>query len=174
MTIIDKLRRRPSRQDLLDKIEILKIRVDDTANALAAANIDRERLTRDAAVMADDPTGKSVLARVLRAADPQRDLCMLGPNGCESHFGERDCSVAWARSYLAGHMQSSPGAASLQLMLASVGDSLPTLIAALTEYADNHEPEGAGEGDEAVEARRTVRRARELIHAANGGPTPTT
>lgn len=162
MTIIDKLLKRQSRVELTERVEV----AERAAQLIA---LDLEEARRQRKVVGEDPTGRAVVARMLDHS-PLDELCRLGPNGCEAHFGERDCSVAWAKSYAGGFITSSPGAASLQLMLASVGDSFATLIKALEEYADRHEPDGAQPGAAGEQNRRRARRARELAHAARGGP----
>lgn len=165
MTIIDRLLKRPTRAELIERAETAERVAGATAQELVA-----ER--RNVETVSKDPTGRGVIARLLKNIDPYDDICRMGPNGCEAHFNERDCSVAWAKSYRGGFITSSPGAASLQLMLATVSDSFPVLIEALEEYADRHEPDGAQDGDTGVVGRRHARRARELAHAARGGPKP--
>lgn len=162
MTIIDKLLKRPSRAELNTAVKV-------SAQCITSLELQLDQARREAKTVGKDPTGRAVVARMLDHP-PLDELCRLGPNGCEAHFGERDCSVAWAKSYAGGFITSSPGAASLQLMLATVGDSFATLIKALEEYADRHEPDGAQPGAAGEQNRRRARRARELAHAARGGP----
>lgn len=199
MTLYDRLRKRPTRGQLLDEVKRLAARrdtMDDLASrnadlgraiedlrhenaGIKNENVDLRRRNRDLTQYEGsrqidpergDPAARRLVSMLLEQDrlpnGPFTDLCSIGPNGCDSHYNERgDCTVAWLKSWVAGHI-ATPGIAALALVMTGVPDATDILCAALDEYQVAHEAAGAAEGRDGTVWRHRTRHAATMAAAA--------
>lgn len=125
-----------------------------------------DRFTRKDDPDRGDPVARALVERLLKNFD---DVCFIGPDGCESHFRERNCSVAWLRSWVEGHL-ATPGLAGLAITMTGQRDSTAILIEALDEWADRREADGAREGLSGQTWRHKVRLGRAMATSIAESP----
>lgn len=131
---------------------------------LIARNVRLETDNRLLLAQGADPVIRQLLDRLFEA-EPFSDLCMIGPNGCQTHPGVgEDCPVAWIKSWL--YTKPIPShAAGIGLMVADSPDAAALMADALDYWREGHEPAAAGA--EGIMLHR-VRLARELAHSLRG------
>lgn len=151
-----------------------QVRAEARAKADENVNLRRELIdaqrtaastTRKADPDRGDPVARALVARLLNNFE---DLCMIGPDGCQTHFHEKNCSVAWLRSWVEGHL-ASPGMAGLAITMTGQRDATTILGEALTTWADTHEAAGAHPGPEGQVWRHKTRLARNMAASLTEG-----
>lgn len=107
-------------------------------------------------------------------ANPNGDLCFIGPNGCQTHPGfaigrDKECGIAWLRGWImdGGSQENTPGLLAIGQMLAEHDDAAGVIADALAAAYPDFELAAmvAKEGDPGWGDRHLARLVRDLIHA---------
>lgn len=146
----------------------LKRKITELKRRAGRLEADNRRLEADnRALLAQgaDPVIRQLLDRLF-ALEPFSDLCGIGPDGCQTHFGGgEDCPVAWIKSWLYTDKPIPARAAGIGLMVADSPDAPALMADALDYWREGHEPAAAGSGGVML---HRVRLARELAHSLRG------
>lgn len=124
-----------------DRYVSLQHYLDDVQNQLAEV----QGQLRDVIAKGASPVIRHIIWNLLHT--PKLDvLCGMNANGCVTHFGEKDCSVAMMRSWVLGG-DPPPQVAMLGTVMTDQPDSRAILAEAIDEWCDNREPASATNRD---------------------------